>query len=64
MTQGYSEDQQDCQISTVKDTDHPLMKHPIEIIKIRLPPKEKAIGLTINRCEFRNLPYISKSSPT
>ena len=40
------------------------MKHPIETIKIRLPPKGKAIGLTISRCEFHNLPYISKSSPT
>ena len=48
----------------MKDIDHPLMKHPIEIIKIRLPSKGKVVGLTIARCEFHNLPYISKSSPT
>ena len=33
-------------------------------MKIKLPPKGKAIGLTISRCEHNNLPYISKSSPS
>ena len=64
MTQGYSEDQQDIEITTIKDVEHPLMKNPIETLKIRLPPKGKSIGLSISRCEFHNLPYISKSSPT
>ena len=41
MTQGYSEDQQDIKITTIKDVEHPLMRHPIETLKIRLPPKRQ-----------------------
>ena len=40
------------------------MKNPIEITKIKLPPKGKIIGLTILRYEYNNLPYLSKSSPS
>ena len=33
-------------------------------MKKKLPPKGKAIRLTISRCKYNNLPYISKSSPS
>ena len=35
----------------------------MKIMKTNFSPKSKAIGLTISRCEYNNLPYISKSSP-
>ena len=40
------------------------MKNRIKILKIKLPPKCKAIELTISRCEYNTLPYISKLSPS
>ena len=52
------------EIKKVSDQGNPLMKNPIKIMKIKLPPKGKAIGLTISRCKYNNLPYISKLSPS
>ena len=63
ITQCFPQDQ-DIEITKVSDQSNPLMKNPIKIMKIKLPPKGKAIGLTILRCEYNNLPYISKSSPS
>ena len=63
ITQGFPQDQ-DIEIEKFSDQSNPSMKNLIEIMKIKLPPKGKAIGLTISRCEHNNLPYISKSSPS
>ena len=46
------------EITKVSDQGNPLMKNPIKIMEIKLPPKGKAIGLAISRCEYNNLPYI------
>ena len=49
------------EVFTVKDIHHPLLKYHIETIKFKLPPKDKSIGLIFARCNFHNLPYITKS---
>ena len=63
IAQGFPQDQ-DMEITKDRDKTNPLMKNPIKIMKIKLPPKGKLIGLTISRCDYNNLPYISKSSPS
>ena len=63
ITQGFPQDQ-DIEITKVSDQSNPLMKNPIKIMKIKLPFESKTIGLTILRCEYNNLPYIFKSSPS
>ena len=50
------------EITKVGDQNNPLMKNPIEIIKLTLAPKGKAIGLTISICVYNNFSFISKSS--
>ena len=63
ITQGMEQDQE-MELTTINDIDNPLMKNPIEIVTIKLPPKGKAIGINISRCEYHNLPYISRSTPS
>ena len=63
ITQGFPQDQ-NMEIIKVSNQGNPLMKYRIKIMKIKVPPKGKAIGLTISRCEYDSLPYISKSSPS
>ena len=44
ITQVFPQDQ-DMEITKVSDQGNPLIKNPIKIMKIKFPPKEKAIGL-------------------
>ena len=62
FTQGKSELGKH-EIVTVKDIDHPLLKHPIETITFKLPPKGKLTSLTFSKCNFHNLPYITQPQP-
>ena len=64
LSQGFSNEDNPVELVTVEDTDHPLMKNPIEQINVEIPPQGTSIGLTIRRCKFHNLPYIIRSNPT
>ena len=63
ITQGLEQDQE-MELTTINNVDNPLMKHPIEIVTLKFPPKRKSIGISISRCEYHNLPYISRSTPS
>ena len=64
LTQGKFDPDTTINLTTVSEINHPLLQHPIEKLRVKLPPKGKSIGITISKCDFHNLPYISKSHPS
>ena len=61
FTQGKSELGKH-EIVTVKDIDHPLLKHPIETITFKLPPKGKLISLTFFKMELSQFTIYNTTS--
>ena len=45
----------------VNNKDHPILEHPIHLIRWTLPPAGEPLGITIKYCPYFNCPYISKS---
>ena len=48
--------------TTINSTDHPFHDSPPQIIHLSFPPKGTAIGITIEECEYHNMPYIRSSA--
>ena len=49
ITQDVEQDQE-MELTTMHNIGNPLMKHSIEIVTLKLPPKGKSIEITILRC--------------
>ena len=44
----------------VNNKDHPILEHPIHLIRWTLLPSGEPLGITIKYCPYFNCPYISK----
>ena len=43
-------------------SEHPILKNPIEIIQLEVPPKGKQLHIEIKQCAYHNMPYLCTSN--
>ena len=46
---------------TLNLSEHPILKYPIEILKLDIPPKGTQLHFEIRQCEYHNMPYLFTS---